>query len=102
MNNKEIRDHLSQRKARYVTAAFVDLQGQLRGKTIRADKLIDALDSGIPFSPYSHMLDFGDHQLLPRGYLSNDIAVEDNICVVIPEPRTLPFLLGPEPARQEA
>lgn len=91
MTKDEIAALFAERKARYVTAAFIDLQGQLRGKTMRAQKLLSGLDSGIPFSPYNHMMDFGDIALPPRGYLSGDIAIEDNLCDVVPASRTLPF-----------
>ena len=91
MNETQIAELVASRKARYVTAAFVDLQGQLRGKTIRADKLLSSIEAGLPFSPYNHMLDFGDKVLMPRGYLSNDIPIDDNRCDIVPETRTLPF-----------
>ena len=77
------------RDSRYATVAFVDLQGQLRGKTINANKLLGAYPSGVPFSPLNMMLDFGDHTLFPRGYLTPDLDVT-KIChrSVSPRPTT--------------
>lgn len=81
---------LDARKSRYATVAFVDLQGQLRGKTVSAAKLSDT--AHVPFAPFNHMLDFGDFALMPSGYLSADLAIEDNPCsLVVDTPRTLPF-----------
>jgi len=83
---------LADRKSRYATVAFVDLQGQLRGKTLSAQKLPGIVKAGVPFAPFNQVLDFGDHRLMPRGYLSADIGVEDNCCrLVTATPRTLPF-----------
>ena len=79
-------------EARYATVAFVDLQGQLRGKTVNADKLQSAFPSGVPFSPLNMMLDYGDHAMFPRGYLSPDQDIGDNDCDIDwLRPRTLPF-----------
>ncbi len=80
------------RNTRYATVAFVDLQGQLRGKTVNARKLLAGFPAGVPFSPLNLMLDFGDHTLFPRGYLSPDLDVADNACNIDwQRPRSLPF-----------
>ena len=79
-------------RARYATVAFVDLQGQLRGKTVNAAKLLAGYPHGVPFSPFNMMLDFGDHALFPQGYLSPDLDIGDNPCNIDwDRPRTLPF-----------
>ena len=90
-NKKKVIALLEEKHARFITFAFVDIQGQLRGKTVRASKLASAIDGGVPFAPYNHTMDFGDESVWPRGYLSSDIAIEDNPCDVVLEPRTLPF-----------
>ncbi len=78
--------------SRYATVAFVDLQGQLRGKTVNAEKLLSGFPDGVPFSPLNMMLDYGDHTLFPRGYLTPDLDVADNPCDIDwQHPRTLPF-----------
>ena len=82
---------LAQRKARFATIAFVDLNGQLRGKTVAASKIPAAIDAGVPFSPYTHMTDFGDIPLMPRGYLDGNLAFEDNLCRIAEGERSLPF-----------
>jgi glutamine synthetase len=82
---------LQQRKARFVTLAFVDLNGQLRGKTVAAGKIPAAIEAGVPFAPYTHMLDFGDVALMPRGYLDGNLAFEDNLCRIVEGERSLPF-----------
>ena len=83
---------LRRRGSQYATVAFVDLQGQLRGKTVSVSKLDSALDTGIPFSADNFMLDFGDIKLIPEGYLSLDQDYADERCDVDwREPRTLPF-----------
>ena len=79
-------------QARYATVAFVDLQGQLRGKTINAEKLYEGFPKGVPFAPLNLMLDYGDHTLWPRGYLAPDQDIGDNDCEIDwARPRTLPF-----------
>jgi glutamine synthetase len=83
---------LRQRGSRYATVAFVDLQGQLRGKTVSVSKLLSALDEGVPFSSDNFLLDFGDIQLLPEGYLTRDQDFADERCDVDwDHPRLLPF-----------
>jgi glutamine synthetase len=83
---------LKSRKSRYATVAFVDLQGQLRGKTVSVSKLESALDEGIPFSADNFMLDFGDIKLVPEGYLTLDQDYHDERCDVDWERvRVLPF-----------
>ncbi|MFU8814201.1 MAG: glutamine synthetase family protein [Pseudomonadales bacterium] len=83
---------LKSRKSRYATVAFVDLQGQLRGKTVSVGKLDSALDEGIPFSADNFMLDFGDIKLVPEGYLTMDQDYADERCDVDwARPRILPF-----------
>jgi glutamine synthetase len=83
---------LKKRGSEYATVAFIDLQGQLRGKTVSVSKLVSALDAGIPFSADNFMLDFGDVKLIPEGYLSLDQDYADERCDVDwAEPRTLPF-----------
>jgi len=83
---------LRRRGSQYATVAFVDLQGQLRGKTVSVSKLESALETGIPFSADNFMLDFGDIKLIPEGYLSLDQDYADERCDVDwREPRTLPF-----------
>ena len=92
MTSDELKRLISERDARYVTVAFVDLQGQLRGKTIAASKLYGALTDGIPFAPHNLMLDFTDELLWPEGYLEPDLDIGDNRCnVAFDQPRTLPF-----------
>jgi glutamine synthetase len=88
----ELKALLKSRKSRYATVAFVDLQGQLRGKTVSVGKLESALDEGVPFSADNFWLDFGDIKLIPQGYLSLDQDYHDERCDVDWErPRTLPF-----------
>jgi glutamine synthetase len=83
---------LKSRKSRYATVAFVDLQGQLRGKTVSVGKLLSALDEGIPFSADNFMLDFGDVKLIPEGYATIDEDYADERCDVDWErSRVLPF-----------
>ncbi len=83
---------LKSRKSRYATVAFVDLQGQLRGKTVSVSKLESAVDEGVPFSADNFMLDFGDIKLIPQGYLSLDQDYADERCDVDwDRPRVLPF-----------
>jgi glutamine synthetase len=83
---------LKNRKSRYATVAFVDLQGQLRGKTVSVSKLHSAIDEGIPFSADNFMLDFGDIKLIPEGYATIDEDYADERCDVDWErPRVLPF-----------
>jgi glutamine synthetase len=78
--------------AGYATVAFVDLQGQLRGKTVSVGKLESALDEGIPFSADNFMLDFGDIKLVPDGYVTLDQDYHDERCDVDwLRPRVLPF-----------
>ena len=78
--------------SRYATVAIVDLPGQLRGKTISATKLIDGYPSGVAFSPLNLAVDYGDHPLLPIGYLTPDLDAADNPCDVDwAQPRTLPL-----------
>ena len=82
----------NEHSSRYATVAFVDLQGQLRGKTVNAAKLLAGYPGGVPFSPLNMMLDYGDHTLFPRGYLTPDLDVADNPCEIDWQaPRTLPF-----------
>ena len=88
----ELKALLKARKSRYATVAFVDLQGQLRGKTVSVSKLHSALDEGVPFSADNFMLDFGDIKLIPEGYLTEDQDYADERCDVDWErPRVLPF-----------
>ncbi len=88
----ELKRLLMSHNAAYATVAFVDLQGQLRGKTVNAAKLESGFPDGIPFSPLNMMLDFGDHNLFPRGYLSADLDVGDNDCDIDwHHARSLPF-----------
>jgi glutamine synthetase len=88
----DLRALVERRKTRYATVAFVDLQGQLRGKTVSVGKLQNALDEGVPFSADNFMLDFGDIKLVPEGYLSLDQDYADERCDVDWEhPRVLPF-----------
>ncbi len=88
----DVRKLLAPGRARYATVAFVDLQGQLRGKTVNATKLLEGYPSGVPFAPLNMMLDFGDHPLFPRGYLSPDQDIGDNLTDIDwARPRTLPF-----------
>lgn len=87
-----LRALLKARKSRYATVAFIDLQGQLRGKTVSVSKLESALDEGIPFSADNFMLDFGDIKLIPEGYLTLDQDYHDERCDVDwARPRILPF-----------
>ncbi len=88
----DITELFTRHSSRYATVAFVDLQGQLRGKTVNAKKLLEGFPSGLPFSPLNLMLDYGDHTLFPRGYLTPDLDVADNDCDIDwQHPRTLPF-----------
>ncbi len=89
--NQDVASLLAERSARYATVAFVDLQGQLRGKTVAAAKIPGLLQDGIPFAPHNMMLDLGDHVLWPAGYLQPDLDIGDNMCEVVAAPRTLPF-----------
>ncbi len=83
---------ITRRGSRYATVAFVDLQGQLRGKTVSVSKLESAIDEGIPFSADNFMLDFGDIKLIPDGYLTLDQDYADERCDVDwDRPRMLPF-----------
>jgi glutamine synthetase len=82
---------LKERRARFATIAFVDLAGQLRGKTVAAEKVLGAIEKGIPFSPYSYTMDLGDIPLPPHGYLDGNLAFEDNLCLVADGERSLPF-----------
>ncbi len=83
---------LKRRRSRYATVAFVDLQGQLRGKTVSVSKLESALHEGVPFSADNFMLDFGDVKLIPAGYLTLDQDFADERCDVDwQRPRILPF-----------
>jgi glutamine synthetase len=92
MDADQISKLFKSRKARYATVAFVDLQGQLRGKTVNASKLLSAFPAGVPFSPLNMMLDYGDHPMFPRGYLSPDQDIGDNDCDIDwQRPRALPF-----------
>jgi len=87
-----LRALLKQRGCQYATVAFVDLQGQLRGKTVSVSKLESAVETGMPFSADNFMLDFGDVKLIPEGYLSLDQDYADERCDVDwSEPRRLPF-----------
>jgi len=87
-----LKELLKRRGSRYATVAFVDLQGQLRGKTVSVSKLESALDEGIPFSADNFMLDFGDIKLIPKGYLTLDQDFADERCDVDwTWPRLLPF-----------
>ncbi len=89
---QEIEALFSSRASRYATVAFVDLQGQLRGKTVNAEKLMAGYPAGVPFSPLNMILDYGDHSLFPRGYLSPDQDIGDNDCDIDwQRPRSLPF-----------
>lgn len=88
----QLRALLKARKSRYATVAFIDLQGQLRGKTVSVSKLESALDEGIPFSADNFMLDFGDIKLVPAGYVTLDQDYHDERCDVDwARPRILPF-----------
>jgi glutamine synthetase len=88
----DLKTLLKRRGSRYATVAFVDLQGQLRGKTVSVSKLESAVDEGIPFSADNFMLDFGDIKLLPEGYLTMDQDFADERCDVDwARPRILPF-----------
>jgi len=88
----ELKKLLDRRGSRYATVAFVDLQGQLRGKTVSVSKLTSAVDEGVPFSADNFMLDFGDIKLIPEGYLTLDQDYADERCDVDWErPRILPF-----------
>jgi hypothetical protein len=87
-----LKELLKSRDSRYATVAFVDLQGQLCGKTVNADKLLSGYPAGVPFSTTNMMLDFGDHTLLPRSYLTADLDVADNDCDLDwQHPRSLPL-----------
>ncbi len=82
---------LADQNARYATVAFVDHHGQLRRKSMSAEKIRSAMDGGLGFSPYTFLLDLGDRPLRPAGF-SADVASEDNACtLVLDAPRTLPF-----------
>ncbi|HEX7037372.1 MAG TPA: hypothetical protein VF210_16495, partial [Pseudomonadales bacterium] len=88
----ELKALLKKRRSRYATVAFVDLQGQLRGKTVSVSKLISALDEGVPFSADNFMLDFGDIKLVPHEFQTIDQDFADERCDVDWErPRVLPF-----------
>lgn len=83
---------LKRRGSRYATVAFVDLQGQLRGKTVSVNQLDSAMEDGVPFSADNFMLDFGDIKLIPEGYLGLDQDYADERCDVDwNRPRILPF-----------
>ncbi|MEQ8860606.1 MAG: hypothetical protein RIC56_18345 [Pseudomonadales bacterium] len=83
---------IRRRGIRYATVAFVDLQGQLRGKTVSVRSLQSAVDEGIPFSADNFMLDFGDIKLIPAGYMTLDQDYADERCDVDwAYPRVLPF-----------
>lgn len=82
---------LKERRARFATLAFVDINGQLRGKTVAANKIPAAIEKGVPFAPYTHTLDFGDIPLPPHGYLDGNLAFEDNLCRIADGQRALPF-----------
>ena len=78
--------------AKYATVALVDLQGQLRGKTVSAERLLSGYPSGLPFVPFMLALDLGDSVLFPSGYLKPGGALGDNAGDIDWErPRTLPF-----------
>ncbi len=88
----ELKALIKRRGIRYATVAFVDLQGQLRGKTVSVGSLISALDEGVPFSADNFMLDFGDIKLIPEGYMTLDQDYADERCDVDWRwPRVLPF-----------
>lgn len=83
---------LKRRGSRYATVAFVDLQGQLRGKTVSVNQLDSAVEDGVPFSADNFMLDFGDIKLVPEGYMGLDQDYADERCDVDwDRPRILPF-----------
>jgi len=91
----ELKALLKRRRSRYATVAFVDLQGQLRGKTVSVGKLASALDEGIPFSADNFMLDFGDVKLIPQDFLTINQDFADERCDVDwDRPRVLPFEEG--------
>jgi len=89
---QQLQQLLEQHAARYVTVAFADLQGQLRGKTVAAGQLLGAAESGFPFAATDFLLDFGDHELFPEGYLTRDLPIADTRCELdLDNPRLLPF-----------
>ena len=78
--------------AKYATVAFVDLQGQLRGKTVSVQKLLSGYPNGLPFVPFMLALDLGDSVLFPSGYLKPGGGLGDNAGDIDWErPRTVPF-----------
>ena len=73
----KIKHLLDRSKAEFVTCAFVDLNGNLRGHLTGREQFEAALTSGLGLVAESVVLGVNDEILIPEGYLSFDRPFSD-------------------------
>ena len=78
----QIKRLLDRAKAEYVTCAFVDLNGNLRGHFVSREQFEASLSSGLGLVPITLILGVNDEILIPEGYLSFDIPFADDKAMV--------------------
>ena len=78
----KIKRLLDRTKAEYVTCAFVDLNGALRGHFIGRTQFEASLATGLGLVPEIVVLGVNDEIFIPEGYLSFDLPFSDEKAVV--------------------
>lgn len=86
-----IKSVLDRAKAEYITCAYADLNGDLRGPMVGRQQFDASLGTGVSVVPEIMVLGVNDEILLPDGYLSMDLAFSDQQALLAQSaPRRLP------------
>jgi glutamine synthetase len=86
-----IKSVLDQAKAEYITCAYADLNGDLRGPLVGRQQFDASLSTGLSVVPEIMVVGVNDEILIPEGYLSMDLPFSDQQAVVAKSaPRHLP------------
>ena len=86
-----IKSVLDRAKAEYITCAYADLNGDLRGPMVGRQQFDVSLGTGVSVVPEIMVLGVNDEILLPDGYLSMDLAFSDQQALLARSaPRRLP------------
>lgn len=92
MERAAIENLLRENDAHFVNVGLVDLQGQLRAKTVSVDVFRAALDGGLGWVPLIHMLDFHDVAQIPSELEDPHSGFGDSVCRIDTEDvRRLPW-----------
>ena len=73
---------LDRTKAEYVTCAFADLNGNLRGHFVSRKQFEASLGNGLALLPEAVVLGVNDEIFFPEGYLSFDMPFADEKAMV--------------------